>query len=151
MNRIVPVNRSYARTATLLLALITLLLGGCEQPDSLEAIRDPGELVVVSRNSPTTYYQDKSGPAGFEYSLAGLLAEDLGVELVIKPAFTLGGIFERLQRREADLAAAGLTLTSARSSIYPHSRAYEKLTPQIIYRAGSPRPRRLEDLTGQSI
>ena len=43
-------------------------------------------------------------------ALAGLLAEDLGVQLKMEPAFSLAGIFEQLQRQEADFAAAGLAV-----------------------------------------
>ena len=55
------------------------MLVGCDAQDSFEKIQSDGELVVVSRNSPTTYYLDKNGPTGFEYALTGLLAEEMGV------------------------------------------------------------------------
>ena len=90
---------------------LLILPVGCQRQDSLDRILSRGELVVVSRNSPTTYYVDKSGPTGFEYALAGLLARNLGVELKMESAFSLDAIFERLERGEADLAAAGLSLT----------------------------------------
>jgi membrane-bound lytic murein transglycosylase F len=127
------------------------LLAGCAQEDALDRILSRGELQVVSRNSPTTYYQDKSGPAGFEHALAGLLAEELGVELDMEPAFSLDAIFEQLQREEADFAAAGLTLTEERQVTYPHSASYYRLKPQIIYRAGTYRPRRIDDLLDMDI
>ncbi len=134
-------------TATVALAL----LGGCEQRDSLARIESRGELIVVSRFSPTTYYQDKSGPTGFEYALAGLLAQELEVELTIKPAFSLDGVFEHLQREEADFAAAGLTLTEKRQATYPHSKGYYRLKPQVVYVAGTYKPRKVDDLMGMSI
>ena len=134
-------------TATVALAL----LGGCEQRDSLARIESRGELIVVSRFSPTTYYQDKSGPTGFEYALAGLLAQELEVELTIKPAFSLDGVFEHLQREEADFAAAGLTLTEKRQAMYPHSKGYYRLKPQVVYVAGTYKPRKVDDLMGMSI
>ena len=131
--------------------LLGLMLGGCEQPDSLAAIQSDGELVVVSRNSPTTYFLDKGGPAGFEYELALEFAKDLGVELTIEPAFSLKGIFADLTRQKADLAAAGLTLTEQRGNKFPHSISYYKLIPQIVYVAGTFRPRELEDIVGMKI
>ena len=134
-------------TATVALAL----LGGCEHRDSLARIESRGELIVVSRFSPTTYYQDKSGPTGFEYALAGLLAQELEVELTIKPAFSLDGVFEHLQREEADFAAAGLTLTEKRQAMYPHSKGYYRLKPQVVYVAGTYKPRKVDDLMGMSI
>lgn len=135
----------------LLLALLALFLTGCEQPDSLEAIQSKGELVVVSRNSPTTYFVSKNGLGGFEYDLTGMLAEELGVDLVIEPAFSLRGIFTRLSRNEANLAAAGLTLTPLRAEKFEHSASYFKLTPQMVYVAGTFRPRTMEQAEGMSI
>lgn len=133
------------------LALLLTLVGGCTREDSLARILSSGKMVVVSRNSPTTFYLDKSGHTGFEYDLAGLLAEDMGVKLKMKPAFSLAGIFEQLQREEADFAAAGLTLTGQREARFPHSISYSKLRPQIVYVAGTYRPRSIEDLVGMSI
>jgi membrane-bound lytic murein transglycosylase F len=127
------------------------LLSGCQQPDSLADIQARGELVVVSRNSPSTYYLDKAGPTGFEYALAELLAQSLGVELRMETAYNLGDIFSTLQRQEADIAAAGLTLTEARSARFPHSIAYNGLTPQVIYSSGGFRPQVLQDLANARI
>ena len=135
---------------TLTLAWL-IMLGGCSQPDSLERIQSRGELVVISRNSPTTYYLDKTGPTGFEYALAGLLAQELGVKLEMRPAFSLDGIFETLQREDADFAAAGLTLTGQRQALYPHSASYYELTPQVVYLAGTYRPRETADIEDMSI
>jgi membrane-bound lytic murein transglycosylase F len=134
------------------LALLLLpLLAGCAREDSLDHILNSDELSVISRNGPSTFYQDKNGPTGFEYALASLLAENLGVELAMEPAFSLEAIFETLQRQEADLAAAGLTLTAQRQAAYPHSAAYFQLKPQVIYKAGSFRPRTLADLENMTI
>jgi len=138
------------RDLTLAMVLLTLS-AGCEQRDSLADIQTRGELVVVSRNSPTTFYQDKAGPTGFEYALAELLARSLGVELRMETAYNLHDIFNMLQRREADIAAAGLTLTEERSARFPHSIAYETLTPQVIYSSGSARPENLQALADRNV
>lgn len=131
--------------------LLLPLLCACSGQDSLEHIVDSGKLTVVSRNSPTTYYIDKGAPTGFEYTLAELLAEQLGVELEIIPAFGLQDIFTTLDRGEADIAAAGLALTGERDTTYPHSRPYYQLRPQVVYKAGSFRPRAPGDLGDMSI
>jgi membrane-bound lytic murein transglycosylase F len=132
-------------------AALLSLLCGCERQDSFAQIQARGELVVVSRNSPTTYYLGTSGPTGFEYALAKLLAEDLGVDLRMETAFNLLDIFTDLQRHDADIAAAGLTLTERRAARHPHSTAYNTLTPQVIYAEGSSRPRTIADLAGLNI
>lgn len=131
--------------------LLLALLSACGARDSLEKIQSSGELVVITRNSPTTYYEDKEGATGFEYALVGLLADDLEVELKIKTAFSLDGIFQYLRRGEADIAAAGLTLTTLREALYPHGEPYYRLTPQVVYRAGNTKPRRTEDILDMSL
>jgi len=147
MARITPM--SFGRP--ILTAAIVLLLCSCERGDTLEEIQARGELVVVSRNSPTTYYLDKNGATGFEYALIQLLAEELGVRLHLESVFTLPDIFNQLERGEADIAAAGLTLTAQRAAIFPHSLPYYKLTPQVVYVAGQNRPRSAADLVNRDI
>jgi len=141
-----------ARWANALISMaLVLSITSCGSEDSLQRIQDRGELNVISRNGPTTFYEDKNGPTGFEFALANLLAEDLGVSLQMTPAFSLAAIFETLTRGEADLAAAGLTLLPERAERFPHSRPYYQLKPQIIYKSGSFRPRSVEDLDGMKI
>ena len=135
----------------LLIATLLSLLCGCEQPDALERIHARGELVVVSRNSPTTYYLDKDGPTGFEYALAAQLAQELGVDLRMETAFNLPDIFNKLQRHQADIAAAGLTLTEQRAALYPHSTPYKTSTPQAVTVLGSFQPRSIAELSGLRI
>ncbi len=131
--------------------LVLFCLPGCAEKDALDHILSSGELRVISRNGPTTFYQDKQGSTGFEYALATLLAKDLGVDLDMEPSFKLEAIFETLQREEADLAAAGLTLTAQRREDYPHSAPYYQLNPQVIYKAGSFRPRSVAEIEGMQI
>lgn len=139
------------RHALTLLAALLFLLGGCERQDSLAEIRERGELVVVSRNSPTTYYLDKNGATGFEYALSALLAEALDVELRMETVYNLRDLFAKLDRQNANIAAAGLTLTEERAARYPHSIPYYKLTPQVVYVTGNFRPANLEDIAGMKI
>lgn len=127
-------------------ALVLALLSACSRPDQLQQVLADGEIAVVSRNSPTTYYLDKEGAAGFEHDLAQLLAEDLGVRLRMETAYSLDGIFRRLEREEVALAAAGLSLTDDRSQRFSHSIPYASLVPRVIYRTGNRRPGGLDDL-----
>ena len=129
------------------------LSGGCsnDSGDSLQDIQASGRLVVVTRNNPTTYYLDKSGPTGFEYVLASMLAAELKVELAMRPTYSLDDIFVQLQQQDVDLAAAGLTLTQSRQDNYPHSAVVYQQSPQVIYVAGKNRPRNIADLVGRDI
>ena len=131
---------------SLLTVLVLAFLSGCSQSDRLRQILAEGEISVVSRNSPTTYYLYKEGAAGFEHDLAQLLAEELGVKLRMETAYSLAGIFRRLEREEVDLAAAGLSLTDDRSELFRRSVAYASMVPKVVYRTGNRRPAGLDDL-----
>jgi peptidoglycan lytic transglycosylase F len=135
----------WAKKLALVLPLL-LIPAAFERGDRLDRILGRGELTVISRNSPTTYYLDKSGPAGFEYALAERLAKQLGVKLAIAPAFSLQELFNLLHRSEVDIAAAGLTLTGDREALFPHTRSYHSQIPQMVYVAGTRRPRSLDDI-----
>ena len=51
------------------------------QDSKLKAVKRTGELVVATRNSPTTYYEGLDGPTGIEYDMARAFADRLGVKL----------------------------------------------------------------------
>ncbi len=60
------------------------MLNGCgKPPTTLERIQEQGVLHVITRNSPSTYFQDRNGETGFEYELVKRFANQLGVELKI--------------------------------------------------------------------
>ncbi|KRW59297.1 membrane-bound lytic murein transglycosylase MltF [Pseudomonas sp. TTU2014-080ASC] len=133
---------------------ILLLLQGCAEPppSTLERIKEEGVLRVITRNSPSTYFQDRNGETGFEYELVKRFADDLGVELKIESADNLDDIFSSLNREKgADLATAGLVASPARLGKARFSLPYMEVTPQIIYRQGQRRPTRPEDLISKRI
>ncbi|MGB5339574.1 MAG: membrane-bound lytic murein transglycosylase MltF [Gammaproteobacteria bacterium] len=133
-----------------LLLVTCLLLPACgKKPTMLEQVHKYNELIVISRNSPTTYYEGPNGPAGFEYELARRFADYIGVELrlVVPPNFN--DILPLTALGDAHLAAAGLTVTEKRMQKVRFGPVYQEITPQLIYRSGSTRPRSLADLNGQ--
>ena len=132
----------------------SLLLVASKSPDTLERIKASGQLVVLSQNGPTTYYEDASGThTGFEYGMLQAFADELGVELVIRDAHNLDEIFTRLQDPEAShhLAAAGLTVTGERREQVRFTPSYFEIRQQVIYRLGEERPREISDLEGKQI
>ncbi|NNG13156.1 MAG: membrane-bound lytic murein transglycosylase MltF [Halobacteria archaeon] len=125
------------------------MLGACGKPPSLlEQVQSRNELIVITRNSPTTYYEGVDGPTGFEYELAKGFADYLGVELrvVVPPNFT--DILPLVARGDGHLAAAGLTVTNRRKLTVRFGPVYQEITPQLIYRMGSVRPKTFDDLEG---
>src|SRR5699024_3375083 len=104
----------YASMRYLLLscaASLLLVLNDFGQPTAtLERIQSQGVLHVITRNSPSTYFQDSYRDTGFEYELVKAFADQLGVALHIEMADTIVQIYNRLAEPDGPvLAAAGLT------------------------------------------
>ncbi|MEJ2590898.1 MAG: membrane-bound lytic murein transglycosylase MltF [Candidatus Thiodiazotropha sp.] len=135
--------------AKTLLLLSLVLLWSCSIPPPLvERIKASGELRVVTRNSGTTLYEGPHGLVGFEHDLVVLFAKELGV----KPHFIIPKKFDDLLpdviNGKAQLAAAGLTVTPERVSEIRFGPPYQEITQQVVYRRGTHRPHKVEDLIG---
>ena len=66
-------------------------LSSCGDLSVLDNFEPGNELVVVTRNGPTTYYLGADEPAGFDYELVRAFAEAEDMSLRVKVAFTLEG------------------------------------------------------------
>lgn len=129
--------------------MLASVLTACGQPTNLlEQVKANGELVVITRNSPTTYYEGPDGPTGFEYDLASLFARRLGVELRLVVPDNFPEILPMIEARQAHFAAAGLTVTEQRKTRVRFAPSYQKITPQLIYRTGTKPPRHWSALNG---
>jgi membrane-bound lytic murein transglycosylase F len=133
---------------TTFVALLALGQQACDLSASeLEKVKSSGELVMVTRNAATTYYEGPTGePAGLEYVLAKMFAERLGVELKVEVANSIQGIFTKVVRHDAHFAAAGLTVTSYRQNWVRFTHPYQTITQQVVYLSGTRRPRNVLDL-----
>ncbi len=115
-------------------------------PNLLNQVIKNNELVMVTRNSSTTYYEGPNGYTGFEYDLAQRFADSLGVKLRVITADRISDIFRLLKSGEAHFAAAGLTITEARKQDVRFTASYMDITEQLIYNYRSYRPREISDL-----
>ncbi|MBT8105438.1 MAG: membrane-bound lytic murein transglycosylase MltF [Woeseiaceae bacterium] len=136
----------------LLIILLAGLIGTCSSPPALlDQVVDLGELRVVTRNSPTSYTVSPDGPAGPEYDLVQSFADELGVRLVINSVDSVSEIVPRLLSGEAHMAAAGLSITDSRREYLHFGHPYESVDVHLIYKLGTGRPRRIEDILDRSI
>lgn len=101
---------------------------------------------MVTRNSPSTYYEDVDGPAGLEYEMAQMFADELGVELTLIIPETLNDLLNQISDKNAHIAAAGLTITNNRQKIFQFSPPYQEITEQLIYNIGNKRPKNLSQI-----
>lgn len=142
---------SLQRFRATLLAIPLVMLAGCGSSDHLQEIRDSGVLRVLTRNSPTTYYEDRLGPTGFEYELAARFAKYLGVKLQIETQPSIDGIYENLNRGRADIAAAGLAITPKRNQEVEFGPGYLDVEQIVLTHDDSIAPTGLPNLRGTRV
>jgi membrane-bound lytic murein transglycosylase F len=131
----------------------SVLIAACSENNSkplnlLQRVQKQGQLIILTRNSPTTYYQGPRGKMGLEYELAKRFAKYLGVRLKVIVPDRFKDILPMLVRGEAHIAAAGLTVTKKRKKLVKFGPPYQHITQQLVYRLGTKKPRNLSELNG---
>jgi membrane-bound lytic murein transglycosylase F len=109
------------------------------------------ELVVLTINSPDTYYENAEGNyAGLEFDLASEFARSLGLKarfkLVPKPDQTILA----LEKQRAHFAA-GLSISAKHSQRVYFGPTYQTIQPQLAYNTDYRRPRNVQQLAGRTI
>ena len=133
--------------------ILVLGMGSCSIPETpIPPVQESHELVVLTRNSPTTYYEDAHGNyAGLEYDLVNLFAQELGVNVRFVVATEFSKIIPTLTKKQAHLVAAGLTITPEREKIVRFGPAYQTVQQQIVYNSLTLKPDDIGDLIGKRI
>ena len=140
-----------ARLLPLLLLVVLLPIhSGCERTHevSLEQIREQGEIIVLTRNAPTTYYEGREGMTGLEYDLVTAFARHLEVAARFKVYDGTADILAALRGPAGHLAAAGLTRTEARREHFLFGPSYQSVKQQVVCRRGGKRPKTVKALAG---
>ncbi len=135
----------------LLLSVLLLASSSWFEKNALTKVRATGKLVVLTINGPTTYYEGAAGAAGFEHDLAQAFAEYLGVRLAVIVEKNFHELLPRIARGDADLAAAGTTVTASRATLVRFAAPYQEIQQQVIHRRGSERPAAVKDLIGREL
>lgn len=130
--------------------VLCLPLSGSHQPSQLEEIYLSGELHVVSRNGPTTYFEGPNGITGLEYDLVKGFADYLGVDLVIHEQENLSDIVRGIAKGQYHLAAAGLAITDHYHGVR-FASPYQEVSELLIYNRNNTRPQTISDLAGKKL
>lgn len=108
---------------------------------TLDRVKQDGYLIVVTRQSPTTYFHGPYGEMGLEYELTSRFARSLGVRLKFIIPERHEDILTLVENRKAHLAAAGLTITNSPQKNIRFGSIYQEITQQLVYRLGKPKPK----------
>ncbi|MGD2132616.1 MAG: membrane-bound lytic murein transglycosylase MltF [Maricaulaceae bacterium] len=143
---------AYRRVRALVLALalpaflLTPSFGGVGSATLMGQVKERGVLRVASLQSPTTYYMGREGPAGPEYDLAVAYAATLGAEVEMVVADSIAGVLDAVDRGEADIAAAGLTIVEEQLVERRYAPGYMSVNEVVVCRVGGSGPSNLDDL-----
>lgn len=110
-----------------------------------------GELRVVTRNLPSTYYLGASGPQGPEFELASRFAAELGVRLFMYSVPNVGDVMRELESHRAHIAAAGLTRGMRLPPQTAFGPPYQQVREHLIFRQGATRARNLPQAVNSHI
>ncbi|NYS59910.1 membrane-bound lytic murein transglycosylase MltF [Vreelandella salicampi] len=123
----------YALIAVVLLVMVPTI--SLTPPgEHLNQIHDRDFMTVHTRTSPTTYYEGRRGPTGFEYELMRRFADYLGVSLNLDASHHVDSVLPAVRER-GDLGAAGLPLAPDTPGIH-FTRPIINMQPLLVYRRG---------------
>ena len=135
------------------LMISAFLFISCSETDPvMKDIRRQDKLIVLTLNSPTTYYlgaDDK--PAGFEYDLTKALADSLNVDVEYKVLDNIVDLLNAINSGEGHIAAAGLTRTDTREQKYIFGPDYKAVQQQVVCHRRSILPNDINELINRSI
>jgi membrane-bound lytic murein transglycosylase F len=132
----------------LLILLVAVLARLIDREFGVEDLKESGELIVITRESPTTLYRDGDQPAGPEYDYLKSYAEYLGVELRFVFLENESEVLDAISRGEGHIAAAGITFyppLAEQGVVF--GPGYQDVDIQVVCRRNhGKRPSSLEDM-----
>jgi len=127
------------------LILILIIISGCNDTRlDWDHIIATNELRFVTTESPATYYESPTGPAGFEYELARRFADSIGVKLKIITVNQSHDVVDSVIHHKASIGGATLISTGVFGNL-KFGPAYFRVPQQLIYRRGEERPASISD------
>ncbi|KEF31750.1 Transglycosylase, Slt family [Marinobacter nitratireducens] len=150
MSRLFSTIASAPMVASLVISAV-LALTACSRPTTLQEIRNEGVLHVITRESPSIYYEGRNGVTGYDYELAKRFANELGVELRVRVADDNTEILSVLSRDFAHIGMAGLSDQPGLDNQYrvlPTGIAAQSV---VVYNRDFDRPESLGELEGQTL
>ncbi len=120
------------------------------QSQSLSEILSSGELRVLIADEPDSQYVFNRQHYGFEYELIAAFADYLGVELSLE-VVPYGELFTLLDSGAGDVAIGGILDSPFVRRVSTPSISWFQAQTTVVYKRGTKRPKRIEDLAGEEV
>jgi len=117
------------------------------QLNDLDAIKQRGKLVVLAENNSTSYFVYRGEPLGYDYEMLNAYAGYLGVELEMIVVNDMNSILDELNKGNADIAAANLTITAERTKMVSFTEPLLQTRQVLVQR----KPDGWQKMTAQTI
>ena len=104
------------------------------------------KIVILTRNAPTTVYQDQDSYAGFEYDMVRDFVTHTGVKVDFVQKNTVAEILRAMREGEGDIAAAGLTKTANRVMEFDFALSYYIVSENVVCNKNKIYPKSLDNL-----
>lgn len=130
---------------------VAMLVVGCSRPSTLTEIRAEGVLHVITRTAPSIYFEGRDGKTGYDYELARMFADELGVELRLRVAQDNTEILSVLDRNFAHIGLSGLPAKADFDSRFHSVANGIQARSVVVYNRDVERPESLKDLGGRNL
>ncbi|MBU1014215.1 MAG: transporter substrate-binding domain-containing protein [Bacteroidetes bacterium] len=105
-----------------------------ERINTLELIQQSGKLTALIDYNSTNYFIYRGQPMGYQFELLKAFTEHLGVKLEIVTNNNLEESFRKLQDREVDIIATGLTITNERNQFIDFTDPLNQTVQVLVQR-----------------
>jgi membrane-bound lytic murein transglycosylase F len=139
------------RYILLIMSVITIACTVPSVPTGLSQLLERGSIKVGTVYGAGTFYNGAGGPQGFEYELLAGFADFLGVTLDLYPFYSYEVMLQQLEEGNLDIVATGDAVTSNLQQRFDYGPAYQFVDQQLVFKAGTTRPRDLQALTSPII
>lgn len=113
---------------------IMLVLSSCSD-NNYETLKKGDELVVLTRNAPTTWYEGREETAGPEYELITAFAQKHGFTVRFEVLDSIDEILNTIRLGNGHIAAAGITQTEGRiQEKFIFGPVYQHVEEQMVCR-----------------
>lgn len=119
---------------TLFSAIAALILAA-RNDNSTEMLDKGDELVVLTRNAPTTWYEGREGPAGLEHDLITEFAQRYELKVRFEVLNSIDDILDAVRSGKGHIAAAGIARTAGRlQKGFVFGPVYQHVEQQVVCR-----------------
>lgn len=117
----------------------------------LAGIKKRGAIRVLTRNNPISYFLYRGRQFGFEYELAKMIADELGVRLEVVVPPSHDQLIPWLLAGKGDFIAASMTVTARRAKRVAFTKRYFEVDQMVVQKIGGMKWTSIADLAGKTV